>query len=86
MLAIKAKYEKGHIQLLEPMPPDIESAELHVIVIPESRGQSNLNISAQEYRVQPGNSEAEFKAIGLAAFFDTEDDANIDWEEHFGLK
>lgn len=29
--------------------------------------------------------EEEFRHIGLAAFFDTEDDVTVDWEECFGL-
>lgn len=79
MLALKAKYEKGRIQLLEPMPDGIDSAELHIVVIPSA-------ISAKECHAQPRTSEEEFKEIGLAAFFDTEDDAVIDWEDYFGLK
>jgi limonene-1,2-epoxide hydrolase len=29
--------------------------------------------------------EKEFMVIGLLAFFDTEDDKNINWEDYFGL-
>jgi len=84
MLTLKAKYEKGRIELLDPMPADIERAELHVIVIPSEKRKETL--PSQEDPGQPGTSEAEFKETGLTAFFDTEDDAEIDWEEYFGLK
>ncbi len=30
------------------------------------------------------NSEEEFKAIGIISFFDTDDDADVDWEDCFG--
>ena len=86
MLALKARYEKGRIQLLEPMPTGIESAELNIIVIPSSKGKNALAIPAQEYHSRARTSEEEFKQIGLAVFFDTEDDAAIDWEDYFGLK
>lgn len=29
------------------------------------------------------NSEHDFKALGLASFFDTQEDSNVDWEEMF---
>jgi len=85
MLAIKAKYEKGRIQLLEPMPAGVDTAELNIIVIP-SRKESASGIPADEYLVRSKNSEEEFKQIGLAAFFDGDDDADVDWEDYFGLK
>jgi hypothetical protein len=43
-------------------------------------------IPSDAYHVQMRSSEQEFKQIGLAAFFDTDDDANVDWEDCFGLK
>ena len=36
--------------------------------------------------VKENDSESEFKLIGLPAFFDIEEDKNINWEEYFGLK
>ena len=30
-------------------------------------------------------SESEFKVIGLASFFDTQDDAHVDWEDMFDV-
>ena len=85
MLAIKAQYNEGRIELLEPMPADILSAELNIIVIPSVQ-KGKISIPADGYRVQERSSEYEFKQIGLAAFFDTDDDADVDWEDCFGLK
>ena len=38
-----------------------------------------------EYKM-PNCTEKEFKTIGVHAFFDTNDDADVDWEDWFGLK
>ena len=35
---------------------------------------------------EPTTSESEFKAIGLASFFDTQDDTHVDWEDMFDVK
>jgi hypothetical protein len=70
MFAIKGYYKDGHIELAEPIPDSISSAELNIVVIPEKKS----------------NSEADFRAIGLNSFFDTRDDSDIDWEKFFGLK
>lgn len=85
MLAIKARYNRGRIELIEPIPADIISAELNIIIIP-SEEKAETAIPAGEYHVSTRASEEEFKQIGLAAFFDTNDDANVDWEDYFGLK
>ncbi len=70
MFAIKGYYNNGHIELAEPIPDSISSAELNIVVIPENTS----------------NSEADFEAIGLNSFFETRDDYEIDWEKFFGLK
>ncbi len=67
MLAVKGYYEKGIIELLEPLPAEIQSAELTIVVIPK-------------------NAEDDFKQISLNAFLNSEDDADVDWEDYFGLK
>ena len=36
MLAVKGYYEKGTIELLEPLPAEIQSAELTIVVIPKN--------------------------------------------------
>ena len=70
MFAIKGYYKDGHIELAEPMPDTISSAQLNIVVIPE----------------RISNSESDFQTIGLNSFFETKDDADIDWEKFFGLK
>ncbi|MCK9362303.1 MAG: hypothetical protein M0P74_01690 [Syntrophales bacterium] len=85
MLAIKAQYKAGRIELIEPIPADILSAELNIIVIP-SEETNETTIPAAEYHARRRSSDEEFKQIGLAAFFDTNDDANVDWEAYFELK
>ncbi len=86
MIALKAIYEKGRIKFLEPMPDGIDKAELHIIVIPAANEKKDQTISSHDFDLQSKSSENEFKEIGLAYFFNTEDDANIDWEDYFGLK
>ena len=81
MLAVKARYYRGVIQLLEPIPAEIVSAELNIIVIPSELPAE----SAPAADACHGSAELEFKAIGLAGFADAEDDVDVDWEEHFGL-
>ena len=85
MLAIKAQYSQGRIEFIEPMPANIQSAELNIIVIPSEK-YAKVTIPADEYQARTRSSEEEFKQIGLAAFFDTDDDASVDWEDCFGLK
>lgn len=36
-------------------------------------------------KVDYNNNEIDYKLIGLYAFFETEDDKNIDWENYFNL-
>ncbi|MBU1858269.1 MAG: hypothetical protein KKC28_14925 [Verrucomicrobia bacterium] len=85
MLAIKGYYRQGHIELAEPIPSDIQSAELKIVVIP-SQDSGKSAIPADAYHVRCHTSEKEFKQIGLTAFFDTDDDVHVDWEKYFGLK
>ena len=85
MLAIKAQYNQGRIEFIEPMPANILSAELNIIVIPSEKNAEFI-IPSDAYHIRKRSSEDEFRQIGLAAFFDTDDDADIDWEDCFGLK
>ena len=85
MLAIKAQYRHGRIEFIEPMPADILSAELNIIVIPSEK-KAEVSIPSDAFHIRQRSSEDEFSQIGLAAFFDTDDDADVDWEECFGLK
>ncbi len=83
MQAVKAIYKNGNIQLLSPLK-DIEEAELFVIVLDKNDQMGSV---AESFRVrESSSSEDDFQAIGLAGFFDTEEDNNIDWEELFDAK
>lgn len=85
MLTIKGYYRRGHIELAEPIPSDIQSAELNIVVIP-SQDSGKSARPADVYRGRCHTSEEEFKQIGLTAFFDTDDDVHVDWEKYFGLE
>ena len=84
MLAIKASYQNGKIILLDAIPEKIKKARLTIVVDPDE--PENNNIPAQEFNSNSINSEAEFEAMGLSAFFDEDNDKNINWEDYFGLK
>lgn len=82
MQAIKAIYDKGQIQLLSPIE-GVDHAELYILVLDENQKRE---VSVQQFAARTATSEQEFKALGLKAFFDTEDDENVDWEEVFDVK
>lgn len=84
MLAIKANYQNGVITFLDAMPEKVKKARLTIVVEPDE--QDNNFIPSQEFKSASINSEAEFEAIGLSAFYDGENDKNINWEDYFGLK
>lgn len=80
MQVVKALYREGNIQLLSPLT-DIKQAELLVIVL-DQEGEPGL----PEATSMPADSEQDFKALGMASFFDTDEDQQIDWEEVFDVK
>ena len=82
MQAIKAIYKEGSIQLLEPLK-DVQEAELFVIVLDKDETTGSV---VSTFQASANNSEDDFKAIGLASFFDTQDDSNVDWEDMFDVK
>lgn len=82
MQAIKAIYDKGQIQLLSPIE-GVDHAELYILVLDENQKRE---VPVQQFAARTATSEQEFKALGLKAFFDTEDDENVDWEEVFDVK
>lgn len=84
MLAIKANYQNGIITLLDAMPEMVKKARLTIVVEPAD--EDNSLIPNQEFKGRTISSEAEFEAIGLSAFFDEENDKNINWEDYFGIK
>jgi len=85
MIAVKAQYNQGLVVFLEPIPADIVKAELNIIVIPSEKIPLT-GIPADADRSIRISGEEEFKQIGIASFFDTDDDARVDWEDYFGVK
>lgn len=85
MLAIKANYKDGKITFIDMMPDQIKKAKLTIVVEPFDEPEK-ATIPAQEFMVMEKDSESDYKLIGLHAFFDTENDKNINWEDYFGLK
>lgn len=85
MIAIRARYNEGHIELLEPMPSNVTHAQLNIVVIPDEE-LFEIAIPATEYVKTISNGEKDFKNIGIHSFFNTEEDSNADWEEIFGIK
>jgi len=83
--AVKGIYSRGKIELLESLG-SVQSADLYVIVIPHEDKNCSIGTSGEIFNRKTMESEEEFRQIGLAEFFDTEDDANVDWEDAFGLK
>ena len=66
-------------------------SKIQIIILPEDKAGDDRNCSeivaqqTMEYNM-PDWSEDEFKTIGISAFFNTSEDADIDWEDWFGLK
>lgn len=82
MQAVKALYKNGNIQLLTPLQ-GVTEAELFVIVLDKAEQTGDVLRSIRPIEV---NSEQEFKTIGMASFFDTNEDNNVDWEDMFDVK
>ena len=82
MQAVKAIYRQGRIELLSPLQ-GVTEAELFVIVLDKDEQTGDI---FRTYRPVEANSEQEFKAIGLAGFFDGNEDNNVDWEDMFDVK
>jgi len=62
--------------------PEVEEAELFIIVLDKNDQAHGVT---ESFRTETTSSEDEFSAMGLANFFDTEDDNNVDWEEKLPL-
>ncbi len=82
MQAVKAIYRHGNIQLLEPLT-GVDDAELLVIVLEQD---GKISVPASTCRGVPNDSEQDFQALGLARFFATDDDRDVDWEQAFDVK
>lgn len=85
MLAIKGYYQNGKIELFESLPSEINSAELAVVVFPDCSRKENL-IPESQWKKRYQDAENDFELLGLKSFFDEANDANIDWEDYFGIK
>jgi hypothetical protein len=48
MLAVKARYKDGVIDLLEPIPAEIKEAELNIVVIPQKTAAPKLKQEADD--------------------------------------
>ena len=48
MLAVKAHYKDGVIDLLEPIPEEIKEAELNIVVIPKNNVESKTSRDADD--------------------------------------
>ncbi|MDQ6990581.1 MAG: hypothetical protein Q9M11_02465 [Mariprofundaceae bacterium] len=82
MQAVKALYKHGNIELLEPLE-GVEEAELFIVVLDKNEKNSDV---VQTFISREKNSEEEFKAIGLASYFEKDEDNDVDWEEVFDVK
>lgn len=80
MLAVKGRYHDGKVELLEPIPSNISSANLTIVVLPETAENGGRQSSPE------ASLENEFELLGGVDFVTTSDDSGIDWEKHFGLK
>jgi hypothetical protein len=84
MIALKAALHDGKISMIDALPENIKNARLTIVIEEEFEPKAS-SIETQWKKVNT-NSEEDFKNVGMAAFFDTEDDNNINWEEYFGIK
>ena len=61
----------------------MDEAELFIVVL--DKKEENSEISKTLIATEK-NSEQEFKDIGLASYFDTDEDHEVDWEEVFDVR
>lgn len=82
MHAIEATLDKGKLVLNEPLPSNIKSAKVIILLedVPE------VALPAQILTPQAVSSEQDFESLSIASFFGGESDENTDWERYFGLK
>ena len=82
MRAVKALYKHGNIELLEPLE-GVEEAELFIVVLDKKETNSDV---VRQFVSKEENAEQEFKTIGLASYFETDEDSDVDWDEVFDVK
>ena len=82
MQVVNALYKNGNIQLLTSIQ-GVDEAELFIIVLDKDE-----QTAAHSKTLSPlqSSSKQDFKAIGLASFFDSNEDNDVDWEDFFNVK
>lgn len=87
MLAVRGHYRQGMVVLDAPIP-DIEEAEVMVVISTESRNylepKLEGNVADNLTEETWGNMDA-FEAASLVSFFASNDDENINWMEVFDV-
>ena len=86
MLAVKGYYENGQVHFSEALPRDIIKAKLTIVIELEESQDDRSSIHMDGCRISRQIAEDDFRKLGLYSFFTTDDDANVDWEEHFGIR
>ena len=82
MHAIEATLDHGKLLLSEPLPANVNSARVIILV----EDAPSLAMPAQVLTPQAVSAEQEFDALSLAGFVDRATDENVNWERYFGLK
>ena len=82
MQTVKALYKEGKIQLLTPIQ-GVDEAELFIIVLDKDE---QATAQTKTFSPQQTSSEQDFQSIGLANFFDGNEDNNVDSEDFFNAK
>jgi len=85
MLKIKGIYKNGEIHLKEPIPKEILSADISIFFEPNDK-EDELLVNKNKIKETSQNNSSEFKKISIETFLYFDDDSDLDWEEHFGIK
>jgi len=85
MYKIKGIYKNGKIELSEPIPEKISSAEISIIFFTKDT-EDKLLVNKTKIKNPSQISDNKFKQMKLETFFYSEDDSDVDWEDHFGIK
>jgi hypothetical protein len=85
MYKIKGIYKNGKIELSEPIPEKISSAEISIFFFTKDT-EDKLLVNKTKIKNPSQISDNKFKQMKLETFFYSEDDSDVDWEDHFGIK
>lgn len=77
----KQYHNTGRGSLFKPLSDDGCGAECYTEMPSEQKDTAVCDVD----QTQDSEGQAAFKAIGLYAFFATEDDVGVDWEQCFAL-